>query len=105
MENKKDIGNAIRNKLEKLDKNPQDQVWGNIREELQKKKKKRRIGFIFFWSKTLGILLVAAVAAFYLYNQNESSNKVSPNSSKELIGVSTDTEGKKTNIDITVNSN
>jgi hypothetical protein len=84
MENKKDIGKVISDKLNSLEKTPRENVWNGISYELQKKKK-RRIGFFFFWTKTIGLLLVGAVAAWYVYNQNDGFNTLSPKDSKESI--------------------
>jgi hypothetical protein len=70
MENRKDIGKAINDKLNSLDKTPREQVWIGINEELQKKKK-RRFAFFFLWTKAIGLLLVGAIAAFYVYRQND----------------------------------
>ncbi|MEO5775618.1 MAG: hypothetical protein ABIQ27_01855 [Flavobacterium sp.] len=82
MENRKDIGKAINDKLNSLDKMPREEVWTGINEELQKNKKKRRTAFFFFWGKTLGILLLGSMAAFYFYNQ---SNLNSLKNSNETI--------------------
>ena len=86
MENKKDIGKAISDKLNSLDITPREQVWNGIAYELQKEKK-RRIGFFFFWSKTLGLLIIGALACFYIYNQNAGVTLGSPNNVKETINV------------------
>ena len=86
MENKKDIGKAISDKLNSLDKTPKEQVWSGINYELQKKKK-RRIGFFFFWGKTLGLLLVGTMAGLYIYHQNGGFTLGSPSNSKETINV------------------
>lgn len=68
MENKKDIGKAISDKLSSLDKTPKEAVWIGIREELDKKKKRRFI-FFFFWPRTIGLLLAGAIAALFIYHQ------------------------------------
>ena len=73
MANRKDIGKAFADKLSTLEKTPRENVWSGISYELQKKKK-RRIAFFFFWSKTIGLLLVGAIAAIYVYRQNGSVN-------------------------------
>lgn len=84
MENKKDIGKAISDKLNSLDKTPKEQVWSGISYELQKKKK-RRVGFFFFWGKALGLLLFGAIAGLYIYHQNGGFTSSSPSNSKEII--------------------
>ena len=73
MGNRKDIGKAFADKLSSLERTPRENVWNGISYELQKKKK-RRIAFFFFWSKTIGLLLVGAIAAVYVYRQNGSVN-------------------------------
>ncbi|MCF6130951.1 hypothetical protein [Flavobacterium wongokense] len=84
MENRKDIGKAINDKLSSLDKTPREQVWVGINEELQKKKK-RRFVFFFFWTKVIGLLLVGALAAFYVYRYNDGFNFGLPNDSNKSI--------------------
>ncbi|WP_333599448.1 outer membrane beta-barrel protein [Flavobacterium sp.] len=82
MENKKDIGRAFSDKLNSLDKTPRENVWNGISYELQKKKK-RRIAFFFFWTKTIGLLLAGAIAAFYVYHATTSSNSLPQINSNE----------------------
>ena len=43
MENRKDIGKALSDKLSSLDVEPKEKVWIGINEELQKKKKRYTI--------------------------------------------------------------
>lgn len=86
MENKKDIGKAISDKLGSLDKSPKEQVWSGIHAELQKKKKKRG-GFFFFWGTTLALLIAGTVAAFYIYNQYNETEEVIPANPKQTITV------------------
>ncbi|MDY0987924.1 hypothetical protein SOM12_10915 [Flavobacterium sp. CFBP9031] len=45
MENKTEIGKAIKNKLDNLDKSPSDFVWSKIEKDLNNKRRKR----ILFW--------------------------------------------------------
>ena len=77
MENKKDIGKAISDKLISLDKSPREQVWHGINEELQKKKK-RRTAFFFFWSKVTGVVALGFLALLYFYHQNDGFNFNAP---------------------------
>lgn len=93
MENKKDIGKAISDKLNSLDKSPGEQVWSGISYELEKKKK-RRTAFFFFWGKVIGLVLMGSIAALYFYHQDGGFNLISPNDSKDTITVS-ETNGKK----------
>lgn len=86
MENKKDIGKAINDKLSSLEKSPNEQVWGNISYELQKKKK-RRFAFFFFWTKIIGFLFVGLIGIIYIYNQNHASTPNPQNNSSKTITV------------------
>lgn len=86
MENKKDIGKAISDKLSSLDKTPKEQVWSGINYELQKEKK-RRTGFFFFWGKAIGLLFIGAIAGLYIYHQNGAFTLDSLTNSKETINV------------------
>jgi hypothetical protein len=88
MENKKDIGKAINDKLNPLEKTPRKQVWSGISYELQKKKK-RKGAFFFFWTKTIGLTLVGIIAAAYFYTWNDGSNLFSPDNPKDSITIDT----------------
>lgn len=103
MENRKDIGKAINDKLSLLDKTPTEQVWIGINEELQKKKK-RRIGFFFFWGKALGLLLICAIAGLYIYHQNDGFNFSSPSNSKQNINLNGINKEVNTNYSVVENS-
>jgi opacity protein-like surface antigen len=96
MENKKDIGKAISDKLSSLDKSPREQVWSGISYELQKKKK-RRSAFFFFWGKTTGFVLIGAMVALYIYNQANNINMFSPENSKDTVTVN-DTNNTNNNV-------
>lgn len=74
MENKKDIGKAIREKLDGLDKSPSENLWDAIHADLQKKKKRRFI-FIPFWFKISGLFMVAAVVFFMVSDLGSDSDK------------------------------
>lgn len=83
MGNNKDIGIAINNKLQSLDKSPSDALWMAIEQDLNKKRK-RRIAIFFFWTKIMGIMLLVISFGFYTYynqNENKSSSKKLPNQS------------------------
>lgn len=86
MENKKDIGKAISEKLNSLDITPKEQVWIGINYELQKEKK-RRIGFFLFWRKTVGLLLAVAIVCLFIYNQKGGFTLRSTSNSKKTINV------------------
>lgn len=91
MENRKDIGKAINEKLNSLDKMPREQVWIGINEELQKKKK-RRFAFYFLWMKVAGLLLIGAIAASYFY-ENDRIDFVSPKKLDKSIIVNESNDG------------
>jgi hypothetical protein len=95
MENRKDIGKAISEKLESLDKTPNERVWIGINEEIQKKKKKKRFAFFFFWTKTLGLFFAGSLIALYIFTQNDRFDFSSPNNQKDRI--ITDPESEETN--------
>ena len=67
MENKKDIGKAFREKLDQLDKSPNENLWDAIHADLQKKKK-RRVIFIPFWMKMAGIFALGGLFTLFVLN-------------------------------------
>lgn len=84
MENKKDIGKAFREKLNKLDKNPKDSAWNSINAELQQKRK-RRIAFLPFWMKMAGILSLGLLVSFLIFmNSSEKNYFFTPKDSNHI---------------------
>jgi len=75
MENSKDIGKVFREKLESIDKSPDPKVWNAIYADLQKKKK-RRILFIPFWMKSLGIFSLGVIFSWILFYNHSSDDAV-----------------------------
>ncbi|HMK07379.1 MAG TPA: outer membrane beta-barrel protein [Flavobacterium sp.] len=69
MENKKDIGKAFREKLDQLDKSPNENLWNAIHADLQKKKK-RRVIFIPFWIKMAGIFALGGLFTLFVLNDS-----------------------------------
>jgi hypothetical protein len=67
MENRKDIGKIFREKIDYLDKEPNNDGWNAIQSELDKKKKKRLI-FIPFWFKSLGLLTAGSLCLWLVIN-------------------------------------
>lgn len=90
MENNKDIGKAISDKLSSLDKNPSENVWNGINEALQKKKK-RRTAFFFFWSKIACGVVLGLLAFLYYYHQNDGFNFILTNTTNETTTVNDST--------------
>lgn len=86
MENRKDIGKAISEKLSTLDKTPGNQVWSGISYELEKKKK-RRIGFFFFWAKIIALIIVGCLAGLFVFDHYTGANWFPTNKSKGTITV------------------
>ena len=63
MENRTEIGKAIKNKLSDLDKNPSDFVWSKIETDLNKKRNRR----ILFWSIP-SMVVIALLSSLLYYN-------------------------------------
>ncbi|MGH2664913.1 hypothetical protein [Flavobacterium sp.] len=73
MENNKEIGKAFREKLDQLDRTPNDALWSKIDRDLDSKKKKRPV----FWFIPLSILsglLLGGLSYIYLTGNNGVSN-------------------------------
>jgi hypothetical protein len=90
MENKIDIGQAFREKLNNLDKNPSDLLWEKIEVELNKKKKNRFV----FWLFPLLVVLVLSSAGYYF---NSGKNVQSINKKSSLILNKNESQFDKTN--------
>jgi hypothetical protein len=60
MENKKDIGKAIKNKLNTLDKMPSDTVWTNISATIETNKK-TKLRKIIYWSTSIVLILLSSI--------------------------------------------
>lgn len=95
MENRKDIGTAFREKLNDLDKTPNDATWNAINAELQKKKK-RRAFYISDWMKIAGIFLLGTIVSFFVFNGSLENNYfINPNH-KEVVNESSDVKNNTT---------
>lgn len=93
MENRKDIGKALKDKLENLDKSPSDALWNSIEKDLDKKKKRR----IFFWLfPTLLIIGLTTSALFFNKKENIGpagiESKIKPSNSNEINVVNNDAQ-------------
>ncbi|MDR6761038.1 opacity protein-like surface antigen [Flavobacterium sp. 2755] len=84
MENKTEIGKAIKSKLDALDKNPSDFVWSKIEKDLDDRRHKR----VLFWS-VAGIFVAAFFSTiFYLtFDFQEKLPKQENLSNKEISTV------------------
>lgn len=82
MENKKDIGKIFREKMDLLEKNPNNDGWNAIKSELDKKKK-RKVIFIPFWLITISLLTAGSFCLWLTTNssfENETYFGISVNS-------------------------
>ena len=109
MKNRKDIGKIFKEKINYLDRNPNNDGWGAIQSELDKKKKKRFI-LIPFWFKTLGVLTAGILCLWlkgyysleketvFKMNNNSSNTKSNVvNKNTNLTALQNRTESKATN--------
>lgn len=71
MENKNDIGKSIQKKLALIEKTPRNELWLEIEHKLNRKKKKRRIAFILFWSKILSIFIIAGLIRYFYFQNSD----------------------------------
>lgn len=82
MENKRDIGKAFREKLDQLDRSPNERLWHAIEADLDKKKKRR---FLPFWFTFVAVALIAISAVVY---QNQTDPvKIDGSDSRTGIGA------------------
>ncbi|MDP5060944.1 MAG: hypothetical protein NWP64_03420 [Maribacter sp.] len=86
MEDKKDFGNIFRDRLSNAEIEPNKSLWGSIEKTLGKKRRKR-IGFIWFWSGLvafIGILSVYSIIeqkekSDYIKNEKQSNTETEKN--------------------------
>ncbi|MNX30470.1 hypothetical protein D3C86_606340 [compost metagenome] len=101
MENRTEIGKAIKNKLADLDKTPNDFVWSKIETDLNKKRNKR----LLFWL----IPSVAAIAflsslLYYNFDFQDKNQKQEVSAKKELKTEVSNSKSNKTSVQ-SINSN
>jgi hypothetical protein len=105
MENRKDIGKIFREKIDYLDKEPNNDGWNTIQSELDKKKKKRLI-FIPFWFKTIGLLTAGSLCLWLITNHTFENETFFERDAKSSKTQSNDTStNDKNNSPITSQSN
>lgn len=78
MENKTEIGKAIKNKLDNLDKSPSDFVWSKIEKDLNSKRRKR----VLFWLIP-SILTLAVLSSLLYLNSDFQKENVDPRTSSQ----------------------
>lgn len=76
MEAKKDIGKAFREKLDGLDTQPNDALWGAISQSLDEKDKKKK--FPFFWFYIISCTVISITAIAFVLSNLAGSNKKNP---------------------------
>lgn len=103
MENRKDIGKAFNEKLNVLDKAPSEKVWSNIHQELEKKKK-RRIGFFFFWTGAMVLFLLGTFGTYCFFNQNSNSKDLPNHNANDVTVVGVQKNSSNTD-NLTIGNN
>ncbi len=89
METKKDIGTALKDRLESFNDSPNDLVWMQVEHSLLKKKKKRRL---IFWLFSIGLGITAFSIFIYLNNSNTSEIQDYNTIEKEVINQTVNSE-------------
>ncbi|WP_136668506.1 PorT family protein [Flavobacterium sp. H122] len=82
MENKKEIGKFFRQKLEQLDKVPNDSLWNTIEKDLNIKPKKRIP--LLFWLIPLSITTIGLVTFFSISYSSAKNNFFNNNREKNV---------------------
>ena len=91
METKKDIGTALKERLESFNDSPDDLAWMQIESGLLKKKKKRRF---IFWLFGIGFGMI--LFSFFMFNSMNTSEIQDHNTiEKEAIYQTIDSETDK----------
>ncbi|WP_369013516.1 hypothetical protein [Flavobacterium anhuiense] len=72
MESKTEIGKAIKNKLDNLDKSPSDFVWSKIEKDLNHKRRKR----VLYWLIPSILIIIFLSSALYLNSDFKKENIV-----------------------------
>ena len=112
MENRNEIGKVFKEKLSHLDKSPSDALWTSIKKDLDKKKKRRFLFWIFPSLLLLGVattLIISLSDSDSKTNTNldkKSSTTLKNNSSDEVSNATTSSKNESTSTNqISTNSN
>ena len=73
MEDKRDLGKLIKQRLADAEAEPAHHLWSTIEETLERKRK-RRAGFIWFWSGIGALLGIMAIAYFTMNTAQTHTN-------------------------------
>ncbi|RUT71125.1 hypothetical protein D0817_08300 [Flavobacterium cupreum] len=85
MENRTEIGKKIKDKLADLDKTPSELVWSKIETDLNKKRNKRILSWIF-----PGAIAIALIATLlYFYSDFQDKTQKTENQAKQETKPST----------------
>ncbi|MEZ4801917.1 MAG: hypothetical protein R2797_04030 [Gelidibacter sp.] len=98
METKKDIGQGVKEKLGNYSSSPRDVVWHNIKNDLSKRKKKKRI--IIFWFSVVGSLLIG-MAILYTINGNDADKEFNRFDTNQTVNNNLTNAEKKDSINTT----
>ena len=85
MDNKKDIGILFRERIDQLDKFPNENGWQAIQSELDKKQKRRAVAF-WFWSIAIVVMgSICSIAVYNHFNNTKVQYTVNKNSTSTNI--------------------
>lgn len=90
MENKTEIGKAIKNKLDNLDKSPSDFVWSKIEKDLNHKRRKR----VLYWLIPSILTLTILSSVLYFNSDFKKENTVPKTPSQKEVSNSTSSKNQ-----------
>lgn len=91
MENKKDIGQLFKTKLNGLEKSPNENLWEAINEELHENKKKKRIIPLYFYYTGAALLLLCIGFATKTHWITAFENIISSKNNSTIHHINSDT--------------
>ena len=109
MENNKDIGKLFRDKIDQLDKSPNENGWFAIQSELDKKEKRRVLPFWFWYAGILSLGILLTTLVYKNFNQQEpilkniektniskkNNTEINKNSNREILGIKNEVEANE----------